>query len=153
MQFLDQKSLKNLCFIDLSDYNGYFARHFYRMGAYKSAAIDTESKNHEISVVLNELLGTRQVVSILNSDRYSFDQKYHMAVIAESVTAGNRHQIIKKIDKNIDSLVFWEFSPESETVESVTGDTKFKNYQKLGNIYNEGRYHEFGVFSASNCLN
>lgn len=149
MQFLDTTRLENLKFIDLSDYCSYFARHFYRMGVKKSTGIEILPENRYVSQKINCLLGLSGVECLCVQDRYAFEEVYDITIISESLSAVNQNSICQKINNNITQLVFWEFDPASDTKKTVTNTSKFKYYRKLGNIFNEGIYHEFGVFSSS----
>lgn len=149
MAFIGLKNLKDTEFLDLSDYNSYFARHFYRMGAKRSVAIESDYVQWQTALHLNQLLFTTEVEIKLKDNKFEFSGKYDIAFVAETLTKRNKDEILNPLNKNIRKMIIWEYDAASQTKEYILNISKFNYYKKLTECCTEGKLNEVGVF----CIN
>lgn len=137
--------------LDAGTYIGYFAQHFFRMGA-DVTAVEYELSNYSLANLLNKLLYCDDI-NLLNmgiqdidsSERY--DITILMSVLNWHIDTQIGKEIIEKIDEVTTEVLIWESGDEIEREKRwILDHSSFCDYEKISDTFGTGKIRELGVF-------
>lgn len=147
-QMVCKLKLNEMNMLDISNYDSYFARNFYRMGIQKAVSYEN-FEQHNFVVLLNQMLYA-QVDICKNIQEIVLKGKYQI-VCAICPNEYIRESFDVILNECADGVVFWQSATENYELEKahIQNNTPFKYYQKLFMSYNGKSVTEFGFFTTN----